>query len=142
VCTLIAGIDGVKGEPRLFLTEPSGVYSEWYAAAIGRSSKSVREFLEAHYTTDVGSPNGGNGDDGNGPRELGMLCKELTMAAGVKLAVRALLEVVQSGAQFVEVATLDLQGSVRFLPEADVKALIEDLERSAQQSSSTLAPQQ
>lgn len=51
------------------------MYSAWKAVAIGRSSKTVREFLEKNWAED--------------------LDKEAT----IKLAVKSLLEVVQTGAK-------------------------------------------
>ena len=57
--------------PRLYQTDPSGTYHEWKANAIGRNSKTVREFLEKSYAPD----------------------KVDTEEATVKLAIKALLEV-------------------------------------------------
>jgi len=37
----------------LLQTDPAGVYTEWTANAIGRSSKTVREFLEKNYTKEA-----------------------------------------------------------------------------------------
>ena len=83
LCTLIIGADADK-KPRLYLTEPSGIHSEWKANAIGRSSKTVREFLEKHYND------------------------TLNRDAAIKLTVRALLEVVQTGASNMEVVWMDV----------------------------------
>ena len=55
------------------------------ANAIGRSAKTVREFLEKNYTDEVVSSE-----------------KET-----IKLALKALLEVVQSGGKNMEVAVMD-----------------------------------
>jgi 20S proteasome subunit alpha 4 len=79
--TLIVGFD-YDGTSHLYQTDPSGTYHEWKANAIGRNSKSVREYLEKNYTDETA-----NSD-----------------AACVKLCVRALLEVVQTGAKNVEIA--------------------------------------
>lgn len=82
LCTLIIGADFDK-QPKLYLTEPSGIHSEWKANAIGRSSKNVREFLEKHYND------------------------TLNRDAAIKLTVRALLEVVQTGASNMEIVWMD-----------------------------------
>lgn len=54
------------------------------ANAIGRSAKTVREFLEKHYTDEVAG----------------------SQEECIKLALKALLEVVQSGAKNVELAVM------------------------------------
>lgn len=78
---LIVGFD-YDGTSHLYQTDPSGTYHEWKANAIGRNANSVREFLEKNYNEET--PN--------------------SDAACIKLCIRALLEVVQSGAKNVEVA--------------------------------------
>ena len=60
------------------------MYFALKANAIGRSAKTVREFLEKHYTDDV-------------------VCTEKET---IKLALKALLEVVQSGSKNMEVAIM------------------------------------
>lgn len=75
ISTLIIGFDPHDDVPRLYQTEPSGMYSAWKANAIGRSSKTVREFLEKNYK------------DGMSQEET------------IKLTVKSLLEVVQTGAK-------------------------------------------
>lgn len=102
------------------MTEPSGVYSEWYAQAIGRSSKTVRDFLETHYYRE--------GID------IGQVCGGMTRPEAIKLSVRALLEVVQTGSQFVEVAVIDAAGVTTFVSDADIKALIDEIDRDASQA--------
>ena len=62
-------------------TDPAGVYTEWKANAIGRNAKTVREFLEKNWTAETVA----------------------TEAGAVKLAVKALLEVVQLGGKNLEV---------------------------------------
>ena len=66
----------------MYQTDPSGTYHEWKANAIGRNANSVREFLEKNYNEET--PN--------------------SDASCIKLCIRALLEVVQSGAKNVEIA--------------------------------------
>lgn len=59
------------------------------AAAIGRSSKTVREFLEKNHRDD------------------------LTRDETVKLAIKSLLEVVQTGAKNVEISVMDGYGKIQ-----------------------------
>ena len=49
ISSLVVGFDPHTKQPHLFTTDPAGTYSEWKANAIGRSSKTVREFLEKNY---------------------------------------------------------------------------------------------
>ena len=64
---------------------PDSVSFLYQANATGRSAKTVREFLEKQYS----------------PENVA------TLDLSVKMAVRALLEVVQSGAKNVEVAIME-----------------------------------
>ncbi|TSX72092.1 Proteasome subunit alpha type-7 [Bagarius yarrelli] len=70
ISSLIMGFD-FDGTPNLYQTDPSGTYHAWKANAIGRSAKTVREFLEKNY------------------KEEDMESDELVL----KLAVKALLEI-------------------------------------------------
>ncbi|CAI4227596.1 unnamed protein product [Auanema sp. JU1783] len=83
ISMLIGGFDH-DGTPRLFKTEPSGAYYEYLANSTGRGEKSVREYLEEHY-----------GDD--------TIKDEPTT---LKFVVKALSQVVQSGAQNIEIAVM------------------------------------
>jgi hypothetical protein len=83
ISTLIVGFDPEDTTPRLYQTEPSGIYSAWKANAIGRSSKTVREFLEKNYK------------DG------------LDKDEAIKLTIKSLLEVVQTGAKNIEITYVD-----------------------------------
>lgn len=84
------------------MTEPSGIYSAWkvnlsiahsslpfltfllnQANAIGRSSKTVSEFLEKNYT------------------------ENLSREDTIKLTIKSLLEVVQTGAKNIEISVMD-----------------------------------
>ena len=102
VSTLVVGF-GNDLQPKLFLTEPSGSFSAWKAHAIGRNSKSVMEFLEKNYT------------------------EILDTEDALKLAVKGLLEVVESGSRNIEVAIMERQG-LRILSDEVVNALIQELE--------------
>ncbi|KAJ2644788.1 Proteasome subunit alpha type-4, partial [Coemansia sp. RSA 1287] len=81
ISTLIVGFDP-DGSPRLFQTDPSGIYYQWKANSIGRNSQTVREYLEKHYAENIGE------------------------ADAVKLAVKSLLEVVQTGAKNIDILSL------------------------------------
>ena len=81
------GFDANK-KSKLFLTDPSGINSEWRANAIGRNSKNVLEFLEKSFV------------------------ENMTSSETVKLTVKALLEVVQSGAKSMEIAVMNNESKV------------------------------
>merc|ERR1719506_862289 len=102
ISTLIMGFDN-DGEPRLYQTEPSGNHTAWKAVATGRNQTTVKEFLEKNYN-------------------------EETAADGVKLACRALLEVVESGGKNIEVAVLHRGKDLKFLAESEVEAIVSALE--------------
>ena len=99
--TLIAGFSP-EGKPQLFYTDPSGTYSEWQANATGRNSKVVREWLERHYAKASGSD-------------------------VVKLALRALLELVEPGSKNIEIATVGLAGT-SILSSGTLDSLINEIE--------------
>jgi len=102
ISTLIMGFD-VDGTPRLYQTEPSGNHTAWKAVATGRNQKTVKEFLEKNYT-------------------------EETAVDGVKLACRALLEVVEAGGKNIEVAVLRRGQPLEMLPDDAVEKLCTELE--------------
>ncbi|XP_074278889.1 proteasome subunit alpha type-7-like [Silene latifolia] len=95
--TLIASFDPFTNVPALYQTDPSGTFSDWKANATGRNSNSIREFLEKNY-------------------------KET-----VKLAIRALLEVVESGVKNLEVAVMTKEG-LHQLEEAEIDAIVAEIE--------------
>lgn len=104
VCTLLIGFDSDQ-RPRLFLTEPSGIHSEWRACAIGKGGKTAREFLEKQH-------------------EEGLAADQ-----AIKLTVRALLEVVQSGASSMEIVVMDGENRVRQLATEDIQKIVEEIEQ-------------
>lgn len=104
ISTLIIGFDRDDQTPRLYMTEPSGMFSAWKANAIGRASKTVREFLEKNYAEDASK------DD------------------TVKLAIKSLLEVVQTGAKNIEIAVMDGHGKIRNLSLEEVEAVVKVIE--------------
>mmetsp|Transcript_44303 Transcript_44303/g.72106 ORF Transcript_44303/g.72106 Transcript_44303/m.72106 type:complete len:256 (+) Transcript_44303:246-1013(+) len=102
ISTLIIGFDP-DGTPRLYQTDPSGTFSAWKANATGRNSKTVREFLEKNYT-------------------------DASNEETVRLAIRALLEVVESGSKNIEVAVLERNKPLRLLEESEVEKYVTQIE--------------
>mmetsp|Transcript_20367 Transcript_20367/g.24454 ORF Transcript_20367/g.24454 Transcript_20367/m.24454 type:complete len:248 (+) Transcript_20367:150-893(+) len=96
ISTLIVGFDNNK--PCLYQTDPSGSYSAWKANATGRNSKTVREWLEKNY-------------------------KEESGEEVIKLAVKALLEVVEPGSKNIEVAVMKKDTGLEILDDAEVDRL-------------------
>ncbi|CAO3619021.1 unnamed protein product [Mucor fragilis] len=107
ISTLIVGFD--NKEPRLYMTEPSGIYTAWKANAIGRSSKTVREFLEKNYSEDM--------DENN----------------TVKLAIKSLLEVVQTGAKNIEIAVMTSDNTVKLLEQEEVESVVAEIEKEKEE---------
>lgn len=102
---LIGGFD-LDGTPHLFQTEPSGIYYEWKANATGKSSKTVREFLEKFYTPEAVE----------------------TEEGAVKLAIKALLEVVQSGQKNLEVAIMRKDKPMQMLDAESIEKYVTVIE--------------
>ena len=100
--TLIVGFDPYTDVPALYQTDPSGTFSAWKANATGRNSNSLREFLEKNY-------------------------KETSGQETIKLAIRALLEVVESGGKNLEVAVMTKAG-LRQLEESEIDAIVAEIE--------------
>merc|ERR1711874_938822 len=99
ISTLIVGFDA-SGEASLYQTDPSGTYSAW--KAIGKNSKTVREFLEKNYT--------------EGDRD-----------SCVKLTAKALMEVVESGSKNIEIAVIT-RDDVSILTEEEIEQLVSQIE--------------
>lgn len=76
----------------------------------GRNEKAVQEFLEKNWTA-------GLSDEDT-----------------VRLAVKALLEVVDSGSKNMEVAVLKLGQPVKMLPEDELQTIISDIEREVEEA--------
>jgi len=114
VSCLIGGFDE-DGTPRLYQTEPSGTYHEWKANATGRSAKTVREFLEKYYKPDDVD----------------------TEAKTVKLTIRALLEVVQSGGKNLEIAVMFIDSekgtTMKMLPTEEIDKYVKEVEKEKEE---------
>ena len=127
ISTLIVGFDKNDKTPRLYQTEPSGIYTAWYiqfcilspyilrlnctrkANAIGRSSKTVREFLERNHKDDMD--------------------REET----IKLTVKSLLEVVQTGAKNIEIAVMAPGKAIEMLPVESIEPYVKNIETEKQE---------
>ncbi|KAI9760661.1 MAG: Proteasome subunit alpha type-4 [Chaenotheca gracillima] len=109
ISTLIVGFDKGDGTPKLYQTEPSGIYSAWKANSIGRASKTVREFLERNHKDDMDS--------------------EET----IKLTVKSLLEVVQTGAKNIEIAVMAPGKRMEMLPVEKIESYVKDIETEKQE---------
>nr|QBH74317.1 proteasome subunit alpha type [Eurycantha calcarata] len=110
ISCLIAGFD-YDGVPHLYQTEPSGIYYEWKANATGRSAKTVREFLEKYYSPEVVSSEKGT----------------------VKLAIRALLEVVQSGRKNLEIAVMRRGEPMQMLDGDKIEEYVTEIEKEKEE---------
>lgn len=104
VSVFVAGFDR-ENRPKLFLTEPSGAFSQWQANAIGRSSKVMLDFLEANYR------------------------EGLSYEEALRLAVRTLTQVVEKESRSIEIAVIRESG-VRTLTEEEVEKTFAELEQS------------
>jgi 20S proteasome subunit alpha 4 len=104
ISTLICGYD--THGLRLYQTDPSGTFYAWKANAIGKNSKTVREYLEKNYTDELAAS-----DD-----------------ECIKLAIKSLLEVVESGGRNIEVATMRVNEPLKIWSDEEVDALVTTIE--------------
>jgi 20S proteasome subunit alpha 4 len=106
ISCLLTGFDD-DGTPHLYQTDPAGVYTEWKANAIGRNAKTVREFLEKAF-----------------PNETGLESEHDT----IKLAVKALLEVVQLGGKNLEIAVMSKGKAMRMMNLEEIETYVKEIE--------------
>jgi 20S proteasome subunit alpha 4 len=113
VASLLAGVAGDQADPDkpiLYQTDPAGTHSRWKAQVVGgRNAKSLREFLEKQYH------------------------ENLTEEQCVRLAIQALLEVVDSGAKTMEICVVQRGGKKLNVSEAQVDAIVKEIEAEQQQ---------
>jgi len=111
ISVLVVGFDdlGANGGkvPRVFQTDPSGTFSEWKANAMGRNSKTVREFLEKEY-------DGSSGD----------------RASTIRLVCRSLMETVEGSSKSIEIAVMDADGNgaITVMPDDELDAVLKSIE--------------
>lgn len=120
IATLVAGVnDDDKGRrPFLYQTDPAGIYSRWKAQVIGgRNAKSLREFLEKQYQD--------------------LTEEDLTEQKCVRMAVQALLEVVDSGAKTMEICVIREGGVKEMLNEEAVQVIVDEIEAEQQEEKRT-----
>lgn len=115
VTSMLAGTDE-DGTPQLWQTEPSGNYSAWKATATGRSSKNTLEFLEKNYPKE--------GDDYQAPAKMD----------AIKLAVRALSEVVESGSKNIDIAIIEKDQPMSMLEDSVLDEVCAEIEREKEEA--------
>ncbi|EEQ97626.1 proteasome subunit alpha type, putative [Perkinsus marinus ATCC 50983] len=109
ISTLIIGQNEQK-KPQLYQTDPSGSFNSWKAAAIGRNSKTVSDYLEKNYKEDMSEQE------------------------TIEMAVRALLEVVDSSGKNVEVCLMKSDGTLVMLEETVVEDLCKSLDEGIEKA--------
>eukprot|EP00828_Plagiopyla_frontata_P006861 TRINITY_DN130_c0_g1_i1.p1 TRINITY_DN130_c0_g1~~TRINITY_DN130_c0_g1_i1.p1 ORF type:complete len:232 (-),score=36.55 TRINITY_DN130_c0_g1_i1:120-815(-) len=102
ISLLLAGFDSSK-KPRLFQVDPSGACIEWKANSLGRNSKQVKEFLEKQFK------------------------QEMEVEEGLKITCKALMDVVESGKNNIELAVVRFDG-IQMLTDQEVEKLVDSLE--------------
>eukprot|EP00695_Tsukubamonas_globosa_P000250 TRINITY_DN1186_c0_g1_i1.p1 TRINITY_DN1186_c0_g1~~TRINITY_DN1186_c0_g1_i1.p1 ORF type:complete len:282 (+),score=97.20 TRINITY_DN1186_c0_g1_i1:76-846(+) len=120
VSLLVVGYD-IDGSPRLYQTDPSGLFfSAWKANSTGRFAKTTREYLEKNYK------------------------EGLDQESAVKLAVRSLLEVVESGSRNIEVALMLPKVGLKLLEDSELEAIVTTIEaeKAAEEEAKKKEPQQ
>jgi len=133
ISILLVGHDQ-DGKPHLFQSDPSGTYTEWVANAIGKNSKTVVEYLEKQVS---GGDKEESKDKENGNSKSSKETKDkekdkevkisdlsdLDEAAAIRLAVSALLEVVESGQKNIEVGVMRRYKGIQMVNQDEVDAL-------------------
>ena len=114
ISTFIIGFEG--NEPKLYQTEPSGAYSLWKANAIGRNSKTLREYLEKNQV------------DG------------MSNNQAIKLGVETLLEVVESSKN-IEICVMTGPKKFEFLDDAVIDKFVKEIEKQREEEEAAKKPQ-
>lgn len=127
VSSLIIGFDA-DGTPRLYQTDPSGLFFEWKANAIGRNSKTVLEFLEKKYPETI-------------EKSTSVSDKDIDQET-IKLAVRAMLEVVESSHKNIEITVMHKDTGLNILDESQVEELVNAVEKEKTEAEEKKKPNQ
>jgi 20S proteasome subunit alpha 4 len=114
IATLVAGVGADTSDPDkpfLYQTDPAGTHSRWKAQVIGgRNAKSLREFLEKQYSSNT------------------------TEQQCLRLAIQALMEVVDSGAKTMELCIVRRGGKKEMLSEEMIEAVVKEIESEQQEA--------
>eukprot|EP00727_Mastigamoeba_balamuthi_P008414 m51a1_g4195 putative proteasome subunit alpha type 7 (256) ;mRNA; f:1116-2171 len=113
ISTLLAGFDP-DGTPRLYQTDPSGNWAEWRAHGIGRGAKTVVEYLEKNYDAAYAAPDSDR--------------------ATLKLAVRALLEVVENRRAIEIVRVRPGVDGTELVGDEEIDAIVAEIEKEKQEA--------
>jgi 20S proteasome subunit alpha 4 len=114
ISTFMCGFEGK--EPKLYVTEPSGAYSLWKANAIGRNSKTLREYLEKNHKDD------------------------LSNNETIKLAVETLMEVVESSKN-IEICVMTSAKKFEMLDDAVIDKFVKEIEKQREEENAGKQPQ-
>ena len=110
IASLFCGTNEEDGVPELYQTDPAGTHSRWKAQVIGgRNAKSLREFLEKQYS------------------------EGMEEAQCVRLAIQALLEVVDSGAKTMEICVVRRGGKKAMLEESEIETVVKEIEQEQEE---------
>jgi 20S proteasome subunit alpha 4 len=125
--TLIVGFD--RGEtPRLFMTDPSGTYSEWKAVAIGRSQQSVTKFIETLYFQEP--PLKENQRDQQNQQAISLVApievqnEKQSQVNPLEVAVKVLSEIVEREEQSMEILRIKKGQQPERVSDEEIKKII------------------
>lgn len=111
VSSILAGF-GSDGKPQIYQIDPSGTYFAWKANAIGgKNSKGMREFLEKEWT------------------------ENMSETDALKLSVKSLLEVVDSGSKNMEIAVVRKGAAMDLLGEEALASITDQVLAEAEAES-------
>jgi len=130
ISILLVGHDH-DGKPHLFQSDPSGNYTEWVANAIGKNSKTVVEYLEKQVSggdkeesKDKDKDKGKETKEKEKDKEVKISdLTDLDEAGAIRLAVSALLEVVESGQKNIEVGVMRRSKGIQMVNQDEIDAL-------------------
>lgn len=106
--SILAGF-GADGKPQIYQIDPSGTYFAWKANAIGgKNSKGMKEYLEKEWT------------------------ESLEETAALKLTVKTLLQVVDSGSKNMEVVVVRQGSTMSPLAEDALEAITAEVTAEAE----------